>query len=98
VKLNVEISTMLNCFIFCRGNPEEGLSFHGTYSIFRRTKMSDSELAMRLLNRFHLFFLSIAISCSAYAPMNECPKIEKLFLPELPLAAGHDFLLYSCSH
>lgn len=86
MKFNVESSTMLNFFFyfFFRGNPEEELSFHGTYSIFRRTKMSDSELATRLLNRFHFFPLSIAISyyyyyCFAYAPMNECPKIEKHF-------------------
>ena len=47
--------------------------------------MLDSELAMKLFNRFHLFSLSIAISnyyyCSVlhmYLLMNECPIIEKL--------------------
>jgi hypothetical protein len=65
VKFNVEIFVLTpnKCNPdFCRGNPEEGLSFRGTYLIFRRTKISDSELAMKLFNRFHFFLLSIAIS------------------------------------
>lgn len=51
--------------LFSRGSPEEPPSFHGTCSIFRRTKMLDLGLATKYLIRFGLFPLSIA-TCKYY--------------------------------